>query len=198
MQQVNLGIIGGGTVGGGVYQAVQRNGALMASRLGVTLGVVQMAVRDVMKKRAVAIPKSILTTDWAAVVHHPRVQLVVELMGGTTTARAVVLAALKAGKPVVTANKALLSAHGEELFAMAQRHGANLYYEASVAGGIPIIKVLREGLIGNRITRLYGIVNGTCNYILTRMKLEGADFADVLADAQRLGYAEAEPSLQET
>ena len=195
MQQVNLGIIGGGTVGGGVYQAVQRNGALMASRLGVALGVVQMAVREVNKKRAVAIPKSILTTDWAAVVHHPRVQLVVELMGGTTTARAVVLAALKAGKPVVTANKALLSAHGEELFAMAQRHGANLYYEASVAGGIPIIKVLREGLIGNRITRLYGIVNGTCNYILTRMKLEGADFADVLADAQRLGYAEAEPSL---
>jgi len=96
---------------------------------------------------------------------------------------------------VVTANKALLSAHGEELFAAAQRFGGNLYYEASVAGGIPIIKVLREGLIGNRITHLYGIVNGTCNYILTRMKLEGADFADVLADAQRLGYAEAEPSL---
>jgi homoserine dehydrogenase len=99
------------------------------------------------------------------------------------------------GKPVVTANKALLSAHGEELFEAAQNFGANLYYEASVAGGIPIIKVLREGLIGNRITRLYGIVNGTCNYILTRMKLEGADFGDVLADAQRQRYAEAEPSL---
>src|SRR6185503_664498 len=120
---------------------------------------------------------------------------VLELMGGTTTARQVVLAALEQGKPVVTANKALLSAHGEELFAAAQRHGANLYYEASVAGGIPIIKVLREGLIGNRITRIYGIVNGTCNYILTRMKNEGAAFDTVLADAQRLGYAEAEPSL---
>lgn len=195
MQQVNVGIIGGGTVGGGVFQAVQRNGALMASRLGVRLHVVKMAVRNVRKKRAVRIPSSLLTTDWASVVNRPDVNLVVELMGGTTTARTVTLAALKLGKPVVTANKALLSACGEELFAAAQRYGTNLYYEASVAGGIPIIKVLREGLIGNRITRIYGILNGTCNYILTRMKLEGADFAEVLADAQRLGYAEADPSL---
>lgn len=195
MRQVNLGIIGGGTVGGGVYQAVGRNGALMASRLGVSLRVVGMAVRDVKKKRAVAIPRSLLTTDWASVVNNPKVDLVIELMGGTTIARQVVMAALRLGKPVVTANKALLSAHGEELFEAAQRHGTNLYYEASVAGGIPIIKVLREGLIGNRITRLYGIVNGTCNYILTRMKQEGADFADVLADAQRLGYAETPPDL---
>jgi homoserine dehydrogenase len=195
MQQVNLGLIGGGTVGGGVFQAIRRNGALMASRLGIGLRVVRMAVRNVRKKRAVPIPRSLLTADWAGVVNDPRINLIVELMGGTTTAREAVLAALRQGKPVVTANKALLSAHGEELFEAAQRHGANLYYEASVAGGIPIIKVLREGLIGNRITRLYGIVNGTCNYILTRMKLEGADFADVLADAQRLGYAEAEPSL---
>ena len=195
MQQVNLGIIGGGTVGGGVYQAIQRNGLLMASRLGVRLHVARVAVRDLKKQRAVRLPTALLTTDWRSVVQDPRVNLIVELMGGTSTARQVVLAALKAGKPVVTANKALLSAHGEELFEAAQKYGANLYYEASVAGGIPIIKVLREGLIGNRITRLYGIVNGTCNYILTRMKLEGADFADVLADAQRLGYAEAEPSL---
>ena len=195
MQRVNLGLIGGGTVGGGVFQAVQRNGALMASRLGVGLRVVRVAVRALRKRRAVPIPRALLTTDWAGVIRDPRVNLVVELMGGTTTARQVVLEALKLGKPVVTANKALLSAHGEELFAAAQRYGANIYYEASVAGGIPIIKVLREGLIGNRITRLYGIVNGTCNYILTRMKLEGADFAEVLADAQRLGYAEVEPSL---
>jgi homoserine dehydrogenase len=195
MRQVNLGIVGGGTVGGGVFQAIQRNGALMASRLGVGLRVIRMAVRNVQKKRPVAIPRSLLTSNWESVVNDPRVNLVVELMGGTTTARHVVLAALRQGKPVVTANKALLSAHGEELFEAAQRYGTNLYYEASVAGGIPIIKVLREGLIGNRITRLYGIVNGTCNYILTRMRLEGADFADVLADAQRLGYAEAEPSL---
>ena len=195
MQQLNLGIIGGGTVGGGVYQAIQRNGALMASRLGVQIHVARVAVRDPARKRAVPIPKSLLTTDASSVVRDPRIQLIAELMGGTTAARALTLEALRLGKPVVTANKALLSAHGEELFETAQRHGANLYYEASVAGGIPIIKVLREGLIGNRITRLYGIVNGTCNYILTRMKLEGADFATVLADAQSLGYAEAEPSL---
>ena len=195
MQQVNLGIIGGGTVGGGVYQAIQRNGSLMASRLGVKLHVAKMAVRDVNKSRAVKIPAAIITADWAGVVNDPAIHLVIELIGGTTTARSVVLSALKLGKPVVTANKALLSAHGEELFAAAEQHGANLYYEASVAGGIPIIKVLREGLIGNRITRLYGIVNGTCNYILTRMKQEGADFASVLADAQRLGYAETPPDL---
>jgi homoserine dehydrogenase len=195
MQQVNLGIVGGGTVGGGVFQAIQRNGELMASRLGIWLNVARMAVRDVNKKRAVKIPKAILTTDWQSVVSHPDINLIVELMGGTSTAREVVLQALKLGKPVVTANKALLSAHGEELFAAAQKTGTNLYYEASVAGGIPIIKVLREGLIGNRITRLYGIVNGTCNYILTRMKLEGADLPPILADAQRLGYAETEPSL---
>lgn len=195
MQQVNLGIIGAGTVGGGVYQAIQRNGPLMASRLGVRFEIVKMAARNLGKPRSVSIPKSLLTNDWRSVVDDPRVQIVVELMGGTTTAREVTLRALEQGKSVVMANKALLSAHGEELFATAQNFGANLYYEASVAGGIPIIKVLREGLIGNRITRIYGIVNGTCNYILTRMKLEGADFNDVLKDAQRLGFAEAEPSL---
>lgn len=195
MQQVNLGIIGAGTVGGGVYQAIQRNGGLMASRLGVRFEIVKIAARDLKKARSVDIPKSLLTNDWKTVVDDPRVQIVVELMGGTTTAREVTLRALELGKPVVMANKALLSAHGEELFATAQNFGSNLYYEASVAGGIPIIKVLREGLIGNRITGMYGIVNGTCNYILTRMKLEGADFADVLKDAQRLGFAEAEPSL---
>ena len=195
MRQVNLGIIGGGTVGGGVYQAVQRNGALMASRLGVSLNVRRVAVRDLKKARAVSFPAGLITADWRSVVADSEVDLIVELMGGTTTARQVVLAALKLGKPVVTANKALLSAHGEELFAAAQQHRTNLYYEASVAGGIPIIKVLREGLVGNRITRLFGIVNGTCNYILSRMKEEGADFAAALADAQRLGYAEAPPDL---
>ncbi|MBI4659607.1 MAG: homoserine dehydrogenase [Verrucomicrobia bacterium] len=195
MQQVNVGMIGCGTVGGGVLQALQRNSPLMASRLGVKLSVAKVAVRHPRKVRAVAIPPSLITTDWENVVADPRINLVVELIGGTTMARKIILHALSAGKPVITANKALLSAHGEELFAAAQEYGANLYYEASVGGGIPIIKVLREALIGNRITRIYGIVNGTCNYILTRMKLESADFADVLAEAQRLGYAEAEPSL---
>jgi len=195
MQQVNLGIIGGGTVGSGVFEALARNGALLASRIGAQVKVHRVAVRDLKKKRATAIPQNLLTTDWREVVFDPEVQLVAELIGGTTTAREIILASLKLGKPVVTANKALLSAHGEELFAAAKKYGTNLYYEASVCGGIPIIKSLREGFVGNRIDALYGIVNGTCNYILTRMKLEGADFGAVLADAQKLGYAETPPDL---
>ncbi|HEY4415330.1 MAG TPA: homoserine dehydrogenase [Verrucomicrobiae bacterium] len=195
MQQVNLGIIGGGTVGGGVYEALSRNGSLLASRIGANVKVHRVAVRNLKKKRTTAIPKNLLTTDWREVVFDPQVQLIAELIGGTTTAREVILAALKLGKPVVTANKALLSAHGEQLFAAAKKYGTNLYYEASVCGGIPIIKSLREGFVGNRINALYGIVNGTCNYILTRMKLEDADFAAVLADAQKLGYAETPPDL---
>lgn len=195
MYPIQLGIIGAGIVGGGLLQALARNGSLMASRLGVEFIVTRVAVRDPKKARLVSVPADRITTDWRDVVKDPAVQVVVELIGGTTTARDVVLAALRLGKPVVTANKALLSAHGPELFAVAACHGTNLYYEASVAGGIPIIKILRESLAGNRILSLHGIVNGTCNYILTRMKLEGAAFADVLADAQRLGYAEAEPSL---
>jgi homoserine dehydrogenase len=195
MQQVHLGIIGGGTVGSGVFEALQRNGALLASRLGASVKVERVAVRDLKKVRAAKIPKALLTTDWREVVFDPQVELVAELIGGTTIAREAILAALKLGKPVITANKALLSAHGEELFAAAKKYGTNLYYEASVCGGIPIIKALREGFVGNRINALYGIVNGTCNYILTRMKHEGADFGAVLADAQRLGYAETPPDL---
>ncbi len=195
MQQVNLGVIGGGTVGSGVFHAFQRNGALMSSRLGLKLHLAKVAVKAFDEPRPYPIPQSYLTTDWQSVVSDPQVHIVAELAGGTTIARTMVLTALELGKPVITANKALLSAHGEELFAAAKEYGANLYYEASVAGGIPIIKALREGFVGNRITHLYGIVNGTCNYILTRMKQEGAEFADVLADAQRQGYAEAEPSL---
>src|SRR5260221_427954 len=195
MQQVNIGVIGGGTVGSGVFHAWQRNGSLMASRLGVRLQFHKIAVKAFDEPRPYPIPRSLMTLDWQSVVNDPQVQIVVELVGGTTIARTMVLTALKLGKPVITANKALLSAHGEELFEAAKDYGTNLYYEAAVCGGIPIIKSLREGFVGNRITHLYGIVNGTCNYILTRMKREGAEFDEVLQDAQRLGYAEAEPSL---
>jgi homoserine dehydrogenase len=167
----------------------------MSSRIGVKLNLSKIAVKAFDEPRPYAIPRSYLTTDWQSVVNDPQVDIVAELAGGTTLARNVILTALRLGKPVITANKALLSAHGEELFATARQHGTNLYYEASVCGGIPIIKSLREGFVGNRITHLYGIVNGTCNYILTRMKLESAGFADVLKDAQAQGYAEAEPSL---
>ena len=195
MQQVNLGLIGGGTVGSGVFHAWQRNGELLASRIGVKVQLPKVAVKAFDEPRPYPIPAASMTTDWQAVVNDPQIHIVAELVGGTTIARTMILAALKLGKPVITANKALLSAHGEELFAAAKEYGTNLYYEASVCGGIPIIKSLREGFVGNRITHLYGIVNGTCNYILTRMKLEGADFANMLRDAQAQGYAEAEPSL---
>ncbi len=195
MQQVNLGMIGGGTVGSGVFHALQLNGALLSSRIGIEVKVHKVAVKAFDEPRPYAIPRSVMTTDWQSVVNDPKVQVVAELVGGTTLARTMILAALKLGKSVITANKALLSEHGEELFAAAQDAGTNLYYEASVCGGIPIIKSLREGFVGNRIQALYGIVNGTCNYILTRMKLEGADFDAVLQDAQAQGYAEAEPSL---
>ena len=191
---VNIGLIGAGTVGGGVVQALKRNGALMASRLGVRLRVTRVAVRSFRKKRDFKVPQSALSTDWREVVNDPKVDLVVELIGGTTTAKDVVLAALRAGKPVVTANKALLAFHGEKLFAAAEKSGANLYYEASVAGGVPIIKVIREALVGNRVTHLYGILNGTCNFILTKMN-EGMEFDAAVKLAQQQGYAEADPTL---
>src|SRR5712691_1225839 len=195
MQQVNLGMLGGGTVGSGVFHAFQLNGSLMSSRIGVKVNIHKIAVKAFDEPRPYPIPQAFLTTDWQSVVNDPQVDIIAELVGGITLARTMILAALKLGKPVITANKALLSAHGEELFAAAQQYGTNLYYEASVCGGIPIIKSLREGFVGNRITHLYGIVNGTCNYILTRMKRDGAEFDDVLQEAQRQGYAEAEPSL---
>jgi homoserine dehydrogenase len=195
MQQVNLGMIGGGTVGSGVFHALELNGALMSSRIGVKVNVRKIAVKAFDEPRPYDIPRSLMTLDWQEVVNDPRVDVVTELVGGMGIARTMILAALKRGKPVITANKALLSEHGEELFATARKFGTNLYYEASVCGGIPIIKSLREGFVGNRITHLYGIVNGTCNYILTRMKLEGADFDAVLKDAQKQGYAETPPDL---
>ena len=195
MQQVNLGMIGGGTVGSGVFHALQLNGGLLSSRIGVKVAVRKVAVKAFDEPRPYEIPRAAMTTDWREVVNDPDVHVVAELVGGTNLAKEIILSALKLGKPVITANKALLSKHGEELFATAKKSGANLYYEASVCGGIPIIKSLREGFVGNRINALYGIVNGTCNYILTRMKLEGADFDAVLAEAQKLGYAETPPDL---
>ncbi len=195
MQQVNLGMIGGGTVGSGVFHALQFNGGLMAARLGVKLAFRKIAVKAFDEPRPYPIPRELMTTDWQEVVNDPQIHVIIELVGGTGIAKTMVLAALAQGKTVVTANKALISACGKELFAAAAKHGANLYYEASVCGGIPIIKSLREGFVANQFSAIYGIVNGTCNYILTRMKLEGADFAAVLADAQKQGYAETPPDL---
>jgi len=195
MMRMNLGMIGCGTVGSGVYQAWQKNGGLLAARLGVQLDFRRIAVRAPDKSRSCTVPPSLMTSDWRELVNDPEIDVVIELVGGTGIARTMVLTALSRGKTVVTANKALLSAHGRELFAAAARKGANLHYEASVCGGIPIIKALREGLVANRIPAIYGIVNGTCNYILSRMKAEGADFAEVLAEAQKQGFAETPPDL---
>ena len=195
MKQVNIGMIGGGTVGSGVFNALQQNAELLAVRTGIRLVVRKVAVKAFDEPRPYPITSALMTLNWKDVVEDPEIQIVTELVGGTGIAKVIVLAALERGKAVVTANKALLSAHGPELFAAAKKAGTNLYYEASVAGGIPIIKTLREALVGNRFERIYGIVNGTCNYILTRMTREGAAFDAVLADAQRLGYAEADPTL---
>ena len=153
----------------------------------------KIADLDIVRDRGVKVPREVLTTDAMEAIE--TCEVIVELVGGTTFAKTIILEALKRGKPVVTANKALLAKYGEELFAEAEKSGTDIFYEASVGGGIPIIKSLREGLVGNRINRIYGILNGTCNYILTRMERDQADFKEVLADAQKLGYAEANPSL---
>jgi homoserine dehydrogenase len=188
-------MIGGGTVGSGVFHAWQKNGGLMAARLGVKINFRKVAVKSFDEPRPYPIGRNLMTTDWQEVVNDPEIHVVIELVGGCGIAKTMVLAALAQGKTVVTANKALISAHGPELFAAAAKSGANLYFEASVCGGIPIIKSLREGFVANQFPAIYGIVNGTCNYILSRMKAEGADFAAVLADAQKHGYAETPPDL---
>jgi homoserine dehydrogenase len=192
---INIGICGLGTVGQGVWKHLESARASLEPKLGVQLHLHSASVRDLKKPRAVRVPASKLTTDPLVVATDPAVHIVCELIGGTTVAREVTLAALGQGKTVVSANKALLCAHGPEIFASARRHGGHFFFEASVAGGIPIIKALREGLVANRFGLIYGILNGTCNYILTRMEREGLGYTAILADAKRLGYAEADESL---
>ena len=193
MKELEIGIIGFGTVGAGVADCLLKNGEVIAKRTGVKPVIKKIADLDIVRDRGVKVPDGVLTTDAMEAIEN--CQVIVELVGGTTFAKTIILEALKRGKPVDTANKALLAKYGEELFAEAEKSGADIFYEASVGGGIPIIKSLREGLVGNRINRIYGILNGTCNYILTRMERDQADFKEVLADAQKLGYAEANPSL---
>jgi len=192
---IRIGLLGFGTVGQGVWKHLHNNRAALERRLGVGLDIVRVGVRDLKKEREVKVPAARLTTDLGSIVDDPSIDIVCELIGGVTTARALTERALKSGKVVVTGNKALLCAHGAELFRLVQRGRGHYFFEASVAGGIPIIKTLREGLIANRFRLIYGILNGTCNYILTRMASEGRSFDEVLADAKRLGYAEADESL---
>jgi homoserine dehydrogenase len=192
---IRVGLLGLGNIGAGTVEILGRNRDLIERRLGVPLEVVRAADLDPRRAERLGLPSSVFTTDARAVVSDPSVQVVVELIGGIEPARTLILAAMDAGKHVVTANKALLSTHWEEIVARAEERRVSLYFEGAVAGGIPLIHAIRRGLVANRIQRVTGIINGTCNYILTRMAREKRPFPEILADAQAHGYAEANPAL---
>lgn len=195
MKTINIGLVGFGTVGTGVVKLLKGQAPLLERRLAARLRLKRIADLDITRPRDVEVDPKILTTDAREIIEDPAIDIVIELIGGTTTAREVSLAALRSGKHLVTANKALLATHGLELFRAAAEKRVDLGFEASVCGGIPIIRAVREGLVANRIHSIEGIVNGTCNYILTKMTELGAPFAEVLKEAQDQGYAEANPSL---
>ncbi|BCX89013.1 homoserine dehydrogenase [Methylomarinovum tepidoasis] len=195
MEPVKVGLLGLGTVGGGTVNVLARNGEEIARRAGRALVIAKAFTRSPDKPRICDLSGIEQVTDPWQVVNDPQIAIVAELIGGTDIARELVLGAIERGKHVVTANKALIALHGNEIFARASEKGVMVAFEAAVAGGIPIIKVLREGLAGNRIEWLAGIINGTGNFILTAMRDQGRDFDDVLAEAQRLGYAEADPTF---
>jgi homoserine dehydrogenase len=195
MKEIKIGLIGFGTVGAGVVRILQENAPLIEQRLGGRIRLHRIADIDLARDRGVQVPREILTTDAEAVLSDPEISICMELIGGIEPARTFILKAMEAGKHVVTANKALLALHGAEIFAAAQARGVRIGFEASVGGGIPIIRSLSEGLVANRIISIFGILNGTSNYILTRMTQEGKGFREVLKDAQRMGYAEADPTL---
>ena len=195
MKTINIGLVGFGTVGTGVVKLLKGQAPLLERRLAARLRLKRIADLDLTKPRDVEVDPKILTTDAREIIEDPAIDIVIELIGGTTAAREVSLAALRSGKHLVTANKALLATHGLELFRAAAEKRVDLGFEASVCGGIPIIRAVREGLVANRIHSIEGIVNGTCNYILTKMTELGAPFAEVLKEAQDQGYAEANPSL---
>ena len=191
---VRVGVLGCGTVGASLIALVDRQNATIHARTGLSLEISRIAVRDLSRVRPEGVDGAAFTTDAMAVAIDPNIDVIVEVMGGISPARELILAALAAGKPVITANKALLAAHGSELFAAAEAAGVDLLFEASVAGGIPFIRPLRESLLAEPVVRVMGIMNGTTNYILTRMTEAGADYSEALSEAQALGYAEADPT----
>ncbi len=195
MNPINVGLLGAGTVGGGTYTVLTRNQEEITRRAGRPINIVKVADRNLELARKVTANAVEVTDDAFAVVDDPNIDIVVELIGGSTVALELVLKAIANGKHVVTANKALLALHGNEIFAAAQKQGVMVAFEAAVAGGIPIIKAVREGLSANRIEWIAGIINGTTNFILSEMREKGLAFADVLKEAQRLGYAEADPTF---
>ncbi|MEW6324289.1 MAG: homoserine dehydrogenase [Nitrospirota bacterium] len=191
--EIRVGLIGLGTVGGGVVRLLRDNGELIRRQVGAPLRLVLAADADPAKGAALGLPRELVTARAEELLADPSIDIVVELIGGYDPAERFLLEAMRRGKCVVTANKALLATAGERLFEAANRHGVELAFEASVGGGIPIIRALKEGLAANRIDAIYGIINGTSNYILTKMTESGTDFAEALAQAQRAGYAEADP-----
>ncbi len=192
---INVGIIGFGTVGTGTVSILLEKKDVLKERLGFEINLRKIAVRDIGRDRGVKVPEGVLTTDVDTVLNDPHIDIVVEVIGGIRPAKDFILKAISNGKHVVTANKALLATEGNEIFTAAQKAGVEIGFEASVAGGIPIIKVIREGLVANRIKAIYGIINGTSNYILTKMTDENVEFSVALKEAQKLGYAEADPTL---
>ena len=195
MKPINVGLLGIGTVGGGTYTVLSRNEAEITRRAGRPIRIVQVADKNVELAKQVTGGQVAITDDAFAVVSNPDIDIVIELIGGYGIAKELVLKAIENGKHVVTANKALLAVHGNEIFAAAQAKGVMVGFEAAVAGGIPIIKALREGLTANRIQWIAGIINGTTNFILSEMRDKGLSFETGLKDAQRLGYAEADPTF---
>ncbi len=195
MQTISVGIIGFGTVGTGVVKILQKNAGLLFERLGAKIVVKKVADLDIKRSRGVRLKKGVLTTRAEEILDDPDIDIVIELMGGIEPARTFIRQAIARGKHVVTANKALLSAHGWELFSAARRKSVDIGFEASVGGGIPLLRTVQEGFASDRITGFLGILNGTSNYILSRMTDEGADFKAVLKDAQAKGYAEADPTF---
>jgi homoserine dehydrogenase len=194
MKKINIGLIGFGTIGCGVVKLLQDNEKLIEKKLGAKLELKKIADIDITKPRPVKVNKNILTTNAREILQDKDIDIVIELMGGYEPARTFILEAIANGKQVVTANKALLAAHGNEIFSKAEKKGTDIGFEASVGGTIPIIRTLKESLIANNIKSIYGIMNGTANFILTKMTDEGQDFAIVLKEAQALGYAEADPT----
>ena len=192
-KNIYIGMLGCGVVGSQVAALLEKNNAELSTRAGAKLILKKIAVRDIKAARE-GINQSLFTTDAQSVIDDAEIDIIIEVMGGIDPARELILAAIKNGKSVITANKALLALHGADLFTAADNKGVDLYYEAAVAGAIPIIRPMRESLVGDQITRVMGIVNGTTNYILTKMDEEGRAFADVLKEAQSLGYAEADPT----
>jgi homoserine dehydrogenase len=195
MSDIKVGLIGFGNIGAGVVKLLQENADVITGKVGTGIVLKRIADLDITSDRGVAVDPAIMTTDVNAIFDDPEISVVIELIGGYEPAKSFVLKAIEKGKHIVTANKALLALHGEEIYAAAARKGVEVQFEASVGGGIPVLTAIKGNLAANRLSGVFGIMNGTCNYILTRMTQEGADFSVVLEDAMRLGYAEPDPTF---